>query len=235
MLPRGLLSRPLDYFFSNPNIYNKEAERSAQEFFDGKTDEVLQELFTKEMNNVQSGILDEWLLFDFKLINGNNLIQEYKENNFVTDYELKLYNDIISTNFYSFFEVRDVAINEGLVLRDLKTNQDYGVKEKSATHDLQKGNLFFTRLAKVDSNWEIVGANSAIIPTVKINQNFRKVYLESKDSITPKMAFGLAESNNQMKAGEVLNIDSAEARINFERELEKLGLDKFVSVDLVEK
>ena len=235
MLPKGLLSRPLDYFFSNQDAYDQEAEHSVQEFFYGTTKKDLQEIFTMKMNILQAGILDEWLLFDFKLKNGNSLIQEYKENNFITDYEVKLYSDILNTNFYGFFEARSITINEGLVLCDLKTNQDYDVKEKSATHDLQKGNLFFTRLAMVDSNWEIVGANNIVIPTVKINKDFRKIYLEDKNPITPKMAFDLAASNSQPKAGEVLNIDSAKARINFEKELKKAGLDKFVSIDLVEK
>ena len=235
MLPKGLLSRALDYFFSNQNIYGRELEHSALKFLDIENGEKVKEFLKKPINETQSGIMNEWLLFDFTLENGNNLIKEYIENNFVTSYELKIYNDILGTNFYGFFEVRNVAVDEGLVLRNLRTNQDYEVKEKSATHNLQKGNLFFARLAKIDDHWEIIGANTTIIPAVKINQDLRKVYLEDKNPATPKMAFDLAETKSKDETYEALSINSVEARTNFVKELKRVGLDKFISVDVVEK
>lgn len=228
MLPKNILSRVLDYFFF---IHDNDGEipRAAMEFLGLKNEEQIAEI---KMSEMQSGILNEWLIFDYRLASGLGLIDEYEENNFVLPEDKKIYADLRQTNHYGLFEVKKVVPEISLTLQDMHSGQEYNVKEKMGTRGVAAGNLIFTRVACVNDQWQMVSAQSTILPFVEISPEIRKSFIKSS-SPTIKDAYDFAADKGALEPSE--NINPLAARREFIENLEKYGLVKYLSINIVER
>ena len=231
MLPSGSLKQIVDFFTANP-FYSDEIKGAVLEFFNLKKIEDFADL---ELSTTQEGIFNEWVLFDFKLENGNNLIQEYREvtKQHTDQTLLSLYDDLIKTQNFGFFEVISVRIDEGLTMRDLKTDTIYEVKEKSATHNLRPGNIFFNRVAKVGDHWELVGADNNVLPTVETTENIRNIFRKDKKKLTAKDAFGFAKEKKEKSNNDERIIDAKQARFRLAELLVKAEINQYISVEKI--
>lgn len=190
-----------------------------------------------ELDEMQEGIFNEWLLFEAKLKNGRSLLEEYC----LTDPEqagedrLKIYRDLIKTNHLGLFEALLVHRDEGLRLRDLQSGQIYDVKEKSGTHHVDTGNVFYGRVAKIGSQWELVGANGFCFPVKRMTANFRAMIAKDKHQISVKEVFRLAGSAGSERGQQREKIDPNQARLRLAELLAQHGLDEFVTVKTIEQ
>lgn len=66
------------------------------------------------------------------------------------------------------FEVLDVKRYVGLSIKRLEDGKVFDVSEVSATMDLDKGDIFVTRVGKVIDHFELIGCDSKII---KVSQS----------------------------------------------------------------
>lgn len=186
MLPKDSLSKIIDYFFiAYPGA---EIKRAGMEFFGFKKSSQLKDI---KMNEMQSGLFNEWLLFDHKMATGQTLIENYIENNFVLPQDRAMYEDLLATNYYGLFEVKKVVPETSLALRDMITNEEYEVPEKKGTHGVRPGNLIFSRLARVGGVWQMVGADTPIIPTVAVSSE-TKEFFAKMNPVKIKNAYDLA-------------------------------------------
>lgn len=190
-----------------------------------------------ELDEMQEGIFNEWLLFEAKLKNGRSLLEEYC----LTDPEqagedlLKIYRDLIKTNHFGFFETLLVHRDEGLRLRDLQSGQIYDVKEKSGTHHIDTGNVFHGRVAKIENRWELVGANGFCFPVKRMSASFRAMIAKDKRQVSVKEAFKLAQSTGPERGQEKEVINPHRARLRLAELLAQHGLDEFVTVKTIEQ
>lgn len=237
MLPKNSIGQIHDYFTGNP-LYYKQIAQGFLDFFELSEPE---EFYDLELTPMQEGIVNEWLVYDFRLENGNNLMQEYCEANRqnISPELLRLYDGLIKTEHFSFFEILTVSLDEGLTMRDLKTGKTYDIKEKSATHFFSPGNLFYNRVAKVDDHWELVGAENAVIPAIKVSDSIRDIFLNDKKKITIKDSFSFVaeKRDNEDEQDEIFSkeVDPKEARFRLAEFLAKFEISKFVSVEQVLK
>lgn len=165
-----------------------------------------------EINNIQNGILNEWLLFDFKLKNGKTLLEDFyqRHQREFSDEELKLYGDLIATNYFALFEAKAVRWDDGLTIYDLRSGLIYNVKEKSATHSLKPGNIFYGRVARVGDHWELVGADSVHLPIVQLGEELKAIFAKDKKSASMKEIFDLAgDSDRKEKVFEEVRPEKA--------------------------
>ena len=94
----------------------------------------------------------EWIVYDFIIDEENDktLIDLYIENNSRLSSDehrmlTKMRNSVIS-----LYEVQEVFIEKGLLLKDLLIGGEYDVREKAATRSLRKWDIFATRLLHID-------------------------------------------------------------------------------------
>jgi uncharacterized protein YecA (UPF0149 family) len=231
MLPLNSL-RQIHDFFTDKSEYRDELGQAILYFF--KLDKI-DDIADLELTQIQEGIFNEWLLYDFKLSNGNNLIMEYREINErqIEPSLLRIYDNIIDTQHFGLFEVVSVFLDEGLTMRDLKSGKTYEIKEKSATHDLQVGNLFFNRIAMINDHWELIGADNVVIPAKQLTENFREIFLNDPRKISTMDAYAFANSNQGERDLKTKEIDPKLARFRLTELLAENGLDKLVSVEQI--
>lgn len=232
MMPKGTIVRVIEYYTESEK-FESEITRALLEFFD--LDDMAE--FEKvEQNDFTDGLINEWLVYDFRLDNNKSLLEDfYIRNPFDLPFaDLAIYRDLQKTNIYGFFEVISVDIGNGLRLRDLSSGKKYDVRERSATYDLKPGHLFYNRLAFLDDCWQLVGANSPCLP-VAISVRLRQCFLDKKAKrFTPKDAYKFTTNRREDNFEEIM-VDPAQARRHLQELLEIYGLSQFVSTQTIFK
>ena len=147
-------------YFRNDPKYKKEILRGIKEFFgDSITDN-------------DNPYFNEWMMYDFKFSDKKGMLEKfYNENPLsIPLYRREIYKTLME-NYYGFFEVLEVRRFEGLTLKRLEDKKIFDVSEMSATMDLDIGDVFVTRVAKVIDHYELVGCDTKVI---KISQSNNK-------------------------------------------------------------
>ncbi|MHB8282309.1 MAG: SEC-C metal-binding domain-containing protein [bacterium] len=156
---------------------------------DFKPEDYLKEDYEIERANIN---FIEYLVYDF--------IVDYKNDKTVIDKYLETCNNAgshrnlnnslsleetgiltaMKNSFISLFEVKEVFKGEGLLLKDILTNKEYDVKEKSATESLVKWDILATRLAYLDEQY-IMSGSGYFYPLIKKEEILNKISLDYKD------------------------------------------------------
>jgi len=230
MLPKGSIGKILQYYSSSQR-FEPEIERALIDFFNLNGPEEIENI---GWNETAEGLFNEWFVYDFRLNSGLTVLQDYCERNpyKLKEYELTLYRDLLATNHFGLFEVKEVWLNQGLKLYDFETKKNYDIQERAATHELKPGYLFHNRIAKINGHWEMVGTNSPVWP-VHLGKNIRQVLNKNnKKNLTPKDVNQEINGQKNKKPMEV-EIDPTQALIRLQNSFESTGLNKFISAQTV--
>jgi len=228
MLPKGTISKILDDFFSCLPIGDGEVQRALDEFFNGNRP-------AEEINEKRLAIINEWLVFDFRLASGLTVLEDYcrRNDNQFSEKEKKIYFDLCSTHRYGAFEILRVYRGKGMDIRDVRTGQDFFVQEYSLTRNVEKGNIFLNRVARVGDHWELVGADPVVLPIAKSTKRWQEITFGGADTITPRLAFSFLAGIDDDADLQLKTIDSQAARENFSKALEKFGLSRHINANTV--
>ncbi|MHB1679400.1 MAG: YecA family protein [bacterium] len=156
----------------------------------------------------------EYLVYDFIVDykNEKTVIDKYLEtrnnagshrslNNSLTFEEIGILTKM-KDSFLSLFEVKEVFKGEGLLLKDILTNKEYDVKEKSATESLVKWDILATRLIYLDEKY-IMSGSGYFYPLMKKKEILNNIKLEYKDY---KKIYPNAQVTEYLKKnGEIFN------------------------------
>ncbi len=108
----------------------------------------------------------EWLTFDYKQKGGTTFLVEYilrNPDNFDAE-KISQFEQISRSQIYSMFEIQEINKGKWFILEDLHTGKIYKVLEHTGTTILKDRGSIPGRIAKVDGNWYLVGANSVYFP-----------------------------------------------------------------------
>ncbi len=232
----GTIADLMDYYFENEEFAG-ELERATEEFFGYKKN-----LADIEINENIEGLFNEWLVYDFILENGKNLLEYFYDCNPLNfpENKLKIYKDL-QNNEYAMFEVLKVKKGKGLEIMSLQSGREYFANEFMGTFQILKGNIFPGRVGKVDDHWELVGTNSLLFD-IKISEEMRNNLLNAKDKVTPKIIYDIFLSGKKLdKDGDNASVDFdeelslEEIEAGLDEKLEEFGIKRYVSVDLIKK
>ncbi len=229
------ISRIFSYYLNNDE-FNLEVEKAKNEFFDVERGNYLITVDTKLMPYFM-----EYLVFDFRLENGQSLIEHYYTNNpdKLPLYKLRVYKDL-QKNVYGALEAKKINLGKSIDVLVLNTGKRYLVKERNATYELKVGNIFFGRVAKIDGVYELVGADSFAFD-VKLSNNIKKLF-KTKEKLTPKVAIRyLKEPKQELDVNDsFINISREKQNIyqikkDFNNMLKEVNEDKMINADLVQR
>lgn len=168
MVPRGTISKVRGYYITKSE-YADEISRACKEFF-GEPD-------SPENDNP---LFNEWLSYDFRFSDRKSMFEKYYIENphNLPDYRREIYKTLLE-NYYGLFEVLEVKRYIGLSLKRLSDGKIFDVSEVSATMDLDKGDVFVTRVAKVVDHYELVGCDTQIMKLSQSkDEENKKFYLK---------------------------------------------------------
>ena len=191
-MKKGNITRILDYYMSPDNlwIFRAEVDRALRDFFRGKT--------PQSFSNDVTGHFNEWFLYDFHLSMGQTPLEYFCSKNplRLSSDELAEYESM-KENIYNIWEVKEVRKNKGLTLVDVRSKEEYKVKENAATLELQKEDMVILRVVKVSDCWEISGGSSFLLPVSDKNTKFfLKEFKEIEGEINPMMIYQVFSKNS---------------------------------------
>jgi len=100
---------------------------------------------------------EDWLLFDYKANDKKEtFIDIYCGEKQLTEDEAELLRQIKDSNV-SLYEVASVSKDKRIIIKDLLLDGEYSLKEKKLTRGLKKGDIFGTRLLKLDKGYVMSG------------------------------------------------------------------------------
>lgn len=219
-------------YYLNNEEFSSEIERAKNEFFDIKRGNFLITVDSKYMP-----LFMEYLAFDFKLKNGQSLIEHYYSKNpqKLPAYKLRVYKDLLE-NVFGLLEAKKINLGKSLEVLMLNTGKSYLVYEHNATYDLKPGHIFFGRVAKINNVYKLVGSDSFIF-NIGLDNNLRR-RLRTKEKLTPKTV--LEHLRAVKESPNINNIDIAKKDVkqikkDFNTLLKEIGQAKMISADLVQK
>lgn len=233
MMPTGQISRIITYYTS-ASEFSSELEKAIIEFFGPN---YLIELTGAEIGSLKEGLMNEWLIFDFKLADQRTFLEHWVEENpqQLSDSDMMRYHQLLNTHLYQFFEVVDIHLGQGLNLRDIQTGILYNIVEKQATYQVQKGFILPTRIAQVDGDWYIVGAPSIQIPT-RLDPSMSRYLLASHPHpVTPKDTLELIQHQSRTPVSQSKILDRAQVRREMKSLLQHFEINNMVTVSSIER
>jgi hypothetical protein len=111
----------------------------------------------------------DWFIYDFKLIDiGKSVIELFYEQkgDSLSNFEKSILRDWLNSTF-SYFDVEQVATNEGCYIRDIFTNEAIFVTDNSASKQVKISDLIGARLITTDKNTYFSGVISVYPQTFK--------------------------------------------------------------------
>ncbi len=204
------ISRLWSYYRNSPKFDN-DMDRALKDFFSDTS-------YSEELDP----FFNEWLVFDFKLSNGLTPLEDYYLNNphKIPMYELQVYKNI-QDNAYGLLEVLRVDTGKGMLLRNLNTKKEYYVEEYQATFSFKKADLFFSRIARVNGGFKLMGANSFKLRSKSEFGSLEPSLKTTISILSKELGLEKFDLNYSLK-----KMDSL---------LEELGLSKMINSSLVYK
>lgn len=143
----------LDYFVEHRP---EDMERAAREFHGENPPAEEIEI----PQSIADPLFGGWFLFEYRTLREKRPpLQVYAQEHAsrLSSEELAYYRGLLETQFFDFFDVADVVLDEQLTLRRVRDGRVYEVRERAATHNLVVGDVLAARLAFTDGAWEING------------------------------------------------------------------------------
>ena len=147
--------------FASTEEFSGEREIGLSLFWGGRlSDRSDEEIQTIEELDEQFQInFNTWSLFDADIDDGKTIAEFFleREGPRLKSGERAYLTEALKTHF-RLYEVENVDLDQGFLLKDLWTGESCQVRERSATHFLVKWDLMATRLMKKENDiWEIDG------------------------------------------------------------------------------
>ncbi|MEO0092227.1 MAG: SEC-C metal-binding domain-containing protein [candidate division WOR-3 bacterium] len=101
----------------------------------------------------------EWFVYDYVLDEntGATIIDNFlKQNKNLVQDEINVLK-IMKNAYISLYEVQEVFPEQGMLLKDVFSNEEYMVRERLATRSVQKWDIFATRLLYLDEKYIMSG------------------------------------------------------------------------------
>ena len=221
-------------YYTEREKFSTEIKRAADEFFDVKNGVLI------AVDEISGPYFNEWLVFDFRLSNGMSLLADYYDRNPQKRplYEMQEYKDL-QDNVSGLFEVEKVDKGKGLEILVLHTRKKYYVKEYSATFELEKRDLFFSRIGRIGDHWELVGAPPFVLGTT-FDKNIKNSFFDPEKIYSPKDAleWKLSIINNVDKKEDnfiaSMSLDVEQTIEKLDEQLLELGLIKMVNAKQIQ-
>lgn len=125
----------------------------------------------------------EWIVHDWRdSITGKALIDFYIEKKRVIPAEDRAVLNKMKESVLSLFEVQDVFPGKGMLMKDLLLGHEYDIKEKAASEQLRKWDIFAARVLEIDGQ-NVLAGSVYPFPMSKKKQlldNINKVYRQVK-------------------------------------------------------
>lgn len=140
------------------NRQHKETIEEAKEIFWG--DFVPQNYLEGHALDIAYQNFFEWICFDFIIDpdRSKTLIDLYTEQNKNLTQDEHAVLTKTKNSCISLYEVQEVFPEKGLLLKDLLMGGEFDVKEKSATRELKRWDIFATRLLLIDGQYIMSGS-----------------------------------------------------------------------------
>lgn len=173
MLPKGTIYKMREYYLTH-HKYKDEILRAMQEFFDRPDLEPGKKLGIGEFDEI---LFNEWFVYDFRFSDGQGMLEKYYNDN---PHKLPLYGlpvyKHLQKNYFGFYEILEVNIGKDMLLKNLKDNKEYRVKEVAGTMNINKGDVIVNRIANVGGHYELVGCDlpAFMISELKNEKKARK-------------------------------------------------------------
>lgn len=186
MISPGTIRKMGHYYRSMPE-YREEISRGLKEFYDAKN-----------VVDNDNPLFNEWMMYDFRFSDGKGMLEKfYNENPLsIPLYRREIYKSLME-NYYGLYEVLEVRRFTGLFLKRVEDGKTFDVSEMSATMELEKGDVFIARVAKVIDHYELVGSDTKVIKSSQSkNEKERKSFLKLLSKVkmkTPKDAMGFSD------------------------------------------
>ncbi len=139
------LSAKLVNYSESPEIQSQMGEA----FYVWKNDPdfISEEITAEEIDDVTFEKFFDWFIYDFKLLDSQErIIDRYyrEENGKLSPIEQRMLKDW-KENLYSFFEVEDVSVGQGCLIRDIFTNKLIEVSDKSSSKGIKRSDIIGAR------------------------------------------------------------------------------------------
>lgn len=166
----------------------------------GVVDEAYREFFgplpVDQLQTEWEELFLEWLAFDYKQKGSSTFLVEYilRNPDNLDAKRINQFEQISRSQFYSMFEIQEINKGEWFILEDLHAGKIYKVLENTGTTILKDKGSIPGRIAKVDGNWYLVGANSVYFPithTQRSKKHMREIKITNyspKDTVELLMA-----------------------------------------------
>lgn len=230
----GAIINLIEYYLES-NEFAYEMECAGEEFFNHEENST-----DIDISEDAQGLFNEWLVYDFVLASGKKLIEDYYDRNprNLSQDGLRMYKDL-QNNEYAMFEVLKVEEGRGMAVKSLQSGREYYVRERKATYQIENGNIFPGRVGRVGDHWELVGTDLFFFD-IQINKKTRDRFINEKEKLTPKIIYDIFLSEKGAESGENTvyfedEIDPKEIEEQLSVKLEKFGINKYVSVDLIKR
>lgn len=176
MLKKGTI-RNMGSFYINTPEYSGDISRAIRTFFGKKNWNSYKDIAFEPF---EEGFFNEWLTYDFKFSDGKGMLEKYYYENpeNIPEYRRKIYKDLME-NYFGLFEILEVRPFNGLKLRRLHDKKEFDVYEMSATTQVEKGDMFFTRVANVGDRYEMAGCDSLLFQLSDLSEPERLVQIKA--------------------------------------------------------
>ena len=183
----GTISDIISYFLHN-SAYKADIEHALCEFFGIHS---VGELLTAvpEFTNVDSPAhrhFHEWLVFDFKLLDGKTLLQEWYEKNPMNTHlsDMTECADLLRWNEYGFFIIIS-SVPGRVEVESIASKKRYTVREYKAAPFLKPKEMIVARVSLIGQRHEFV--SGMIEPTdIEFSDEARKTLTHFRNTLTPK-------------------------------------------------
>jgi len=227
---KNAISDIINYYANDSNL-----DQASLEFFGFPLENV--DFFKKPEAKI---LFLEWLVFDFKLVNGKTPIVDFMKNNPLnySEVDLKIYSELLD-NEYGFFSI--VSTKPGRVeVESLQQHKSYKVREYSAAKQLLVNQTIICRIAKVGKHYEFISGEIKLIDT-KITEQAKEFFRKSTASakLTPKIVYDVFYNTNNTANDQQYNVDypmnPKQAEHQAEKSFKECDILPFISVGQVKK
>ncbi|TSC62875.1 MAG: hypothetical protein G01um101448_514 [Parcubacteria group bacterium Gr01-1014_48] len=243
MLKKGTLPQVINYYFTSPE-FRREFTRAIEIFFDQK----VVPGGTLEMCKGDDARFEEWFVFDFRLRNGQTILQDfYDRNPLHLEGEWREIYRHLQKNEFGFFDVLHVVSGTSVELKSIKSGMQYTASEHTATFSIEEGSTVACRVGWAGTHYEIVGGFVETCP-VALPKQTRKVFREDKRPFTLKEFQKLLSHNHEHEMDDENMEDDIDREVEFystcslqelkrviDRSLACYGALPYVSADLIEE
>lgn len=181
-------------------------------------------------------MFEDWFIFDRKLDGLNKTPLQYflDLHRDIPVAERRIY-ELFKQNVFGIFEVKAVKIGKEFIARDLATQKEYRVRERTATKQLRKGQCIFGRILPFEDHYILSGSGHAY--SEEALYGIRLFYKKMRDrkqdmALNPRDIAEVFSRIGQKDNPDRMDIETLEQEIR--AKLEEAGLSDTTFVEMID-